>query len=67
MLDKAQFMRMICSLPGHNLLSVYEMMVLALTHKITHRFTVLPAKSDSDVMLCSQSYQGLRIDRSLVY
>ena len=26
--------------------------------------TVLPAKSDSDVMFC---YQGLRIDRSLVY
>ena len=30
-------------------------------------FTVLPVKSDSDVMLCLQSYQGLRIDRSLVY
>ena len=29
--------------------------------------TVLPAKSDSDVMFCLQSYQGLRIDRSLVY
>ena len=29
--------------------------------------TVLPAKSDSDVMLCLQSYQGLIIDRSLVY
>ena len=29
--------------------------------------TVLPAKSDSDVMFCSQKYQGLRIDRSLVY
>ena len=29
--------------------------------------TVLPAKSDSDVMLCLQSYQGLRIDISLVY
>ena len=25
--------------------------------------TVLPAKSDSDVMFCLQSYQGLRIDR----
>ena len=24
-------------------------------------------KSDSDVMFCLQSYQGLRIDRSLVY
>ena len=29
--------------------------------------TVLPAKSDSDVMFCLQSYQRLRIDRSLVY
>ena len=29
--------------------------------------TVLPVKSDSDVMFCLQSYQGLRIDRSLVY
>ena len=25
--------------------------------------TVLPAKSDSDALLCLQSYQGLRIDR----
>ena len=29
--------------------------------------TVLPAKSDSDVMFCSQSYQGYLTDRSLVY
>ena len=29
--------------------------------------TVLPAKSDSDVMFCLQSCQGLRIDRALVY
>ena len=32
--------------------------------------TVLPAKSDSDVMFCLQSlrsYQGLITDRSLVY
>ena len=28
---------------------------------------VLPAKSDSYVMFCSQSYQELSIDRSLVY
>ena len=27
--------------------------------------TVLPAKSDSDVMFCLQSYQGRIIDRSL--
>ena len=29
--------------------------------------TVLPAKSDSDHMFCLQSYQGLIINRSLVY
>ena len=29
--------------------------------------TVVPAKSDSDIMVCLQSYRGLRIDRSLVY
>ena len=33
----------------------------------TQHATVLPAKSDSDAMFCLQSYQGLRIDRSLVY
>ena len=27
----------------------------------------LPAKSDSDVMFCLQSYQALRMNRSLVY
>ena len=30
-------------------------------------FTVLPARSDSNLMFCLQSYQGLRIDRSLEY
>ena len=29
--------------------------------------TVVPTKSDSDVMFCLHSYQGLRIDMSLVY
>ena len=29
--------------------------------------TVLPAKSDSEVMFCLQRYQGLIINRSLVY
>ena len=29
--------------------------------------TVLPAMSDSEVMFCLQSYQGLIIDRPLVY
>ena len=28
---------------------------------------VMPAKSDSDVMYCLQSYQELRIDRSIAY
>ena len=36
-------------------------------HMVFGSTTVLPAKSDSDVMFCLQSYQGLRIDRSLVY
>ena len=30
-------------------------------------FTVMPAKSSSDVMFCLQSYQGLIADGSLVY
>ena len=30
-------------------------------------FTVLPAKSESDFMICLQIYQGLIIDRPLVY
>ena len=29
--------------------------------------TVLPAKSAIDVMFCLQLYQGIRIDKSLVY
>ena len=29
--------------------------------------TVQPVKSDSDVMFCLQRYQGLIIDRSLLY
>ena len=30
-------------------------------------FTVLPAKSDSDVMFCLQSYHGLIMDIALLY
>ena len=30
-------------------------------------YTVLPVKSDSDIMFCLKSYQGLTIDRSLAY
>ena len=33
----------------------------------TYTATVVPTKSDSDVMFCLQSYHGLIIDRSLVY
>ena len=29
--------------------------------------TVEPAKSDSDIMFCLQHYQGLKIDKWLVY
>ena len=36
------------------------------SHKPIH-CTVLPAKSESEIMFCLQSYHGLRIDRSLVY
>ena len=43
----------------------------AQTNSITYAYvftlTVELTKSDSDVMFCLQSYQGLRIDRSLVY
>ena len=42
------------------------------TRPITRNVTgniiiVLPVNSDSDVMFCLDSYQGLRIDRSLVH
>ena len=32
-----------------------------------NRTTVLPAKCDSDIMFCLESYQRPIIDRSLVY
>ena len=41
-----------------------ENIVIFVTRK--QNSTALPAKSDSDVMFCLQSYQGLMIDRSLV-
>ena len=34
---------------------------------LTQFATVVPTKSDSDAMFCLQSYEGIRIDRSLVY
>ena len=39
----------------------------SMVFKLVGQLTVLSAKSDSDVMFCLQSYQGLRIDRSHVY
>ena len=36
-------------------------------HSNIFQGTVLPVKSDSDVMFCLQSNQGLRINISLVY
>ena len=35
--------------------------------QLSMKGTVLSAKSDSDFMICLQSFQGLLIDRSLVY
>ena len=43
---------------------------LQVTYLQQHRLicsTVLPAKSDSEVMFYLQRYIGLRIDRTLVY
>ena len=36
-------------------------------NKALGKATVLPAKTDSDVLFCLQSYQGFIIDISLVY
>ena len=41
--------------------------ILIVVLHTTDTSTILPAKSDSDVRFCLQSYQGLIIDRSLVY
>ena len=37
------------------------------TLSLLYTSIVLPAKSDSDFLFCLQKYQGLIIDRSLVY
>ena len=42
-------------------------LVFVYTYISSEYSTVLPAKSDSDVIFCLQSNLGLRIDRSLVY
>ena len=38
-----------------------------IAHVVYQTATVLPAKSDSDVMFCLHSFVGLRIDSSRVY
>ena len=59
--------------PSLNLLTTLRTMLcsIALIQGITTVIiivgTVLPAKSDSDVLFCLQSCQGLGIDRSLGY
>ena len=52
--------------PAHvvSVLNAFSQMHLIKAHSDVS--TVLLAKSDSDVMLCLQSYQGLIIDRSHV-
>ena len=53
-----------------NVSKLYETYIDWLTVFIWQQYrstTVMPAKSDSDVMFCLQSYQGLKIDRSRVY
>ena len=45
----------------------FYVLVLEFVAVTVTRTTVLPARSDGDVMFCLQSYKGLLIDRSLVY
>ena len=46
--------------------NIARILCLVKYFKLLRRPIVLPAESDSDVMFCLQSYQGLIIDRSLV-
>ena len=46
---------------------VWRLPTNKLLKMLLYQTTVLPAKSDSYVMFCLQRYQGLIIDRSLVY
>ena len=41
--------------------------VVSLSNVLYPLHTVVPTKSDSDIMFCLQSYQELKMDRSLVY
>ena len=48
-----------------NLLNIFK--DLQNSFCIVFQYTVLPAKSDSDVMFCLKHYKELIIDSSLVY
>ena len=50
-----------------SLFTVYFQCLARSIKNTVHYDTVLPAKSDRDVMFCLQSYQGLIIDISLLY
>ena len=63
-------MELMYEMEENNVKTLREEMDLETEHETRPRIfqaetTVLPAKSDSDVMFCLQSNQGLRIDRSL--
>ena len=56
--------------PNHQLLQPRKNKIITKKTSIKKKInpgTVLPAKSDSDILFCLQSYQGLIIDRPLVY
>ena len=61
----------LCTTSGFEYVQLFDQMyccsILTLQMIKVLLATVLPAKSDSDVMLCLQSYQGLIIVRSFVY
>ena len=45
----------------------FQKMFVIVDLQLISQITVLPTKSDSGVMFCFKCYQGLIIDRSLVY
>ena len=47
--------------------TIFHFIYLTRQHALSPLTTVAPTKSDSDAMFCLQSYQGLAIDKSLVY
>ena len=59
-----------CRFPGCSYIAAPKLVQLHITWVctlFTSESTVLPARSDSDVMFCLQSHWGLRIYRSLMY